>query len=146
MREPRFQPGDIGRTMSRIPFGGFAVLDIARPTPPEEEGALSKKAVRFLNPRTDLNLTRNDQRNQGRQLCRLGLGDFGSALESRRINPFMKSACQIEAPFPRRTPILHRAAPIAASKSANRSAADLLSCPDPDHRLRGGFEGTDVRG
>ena len=70
MREPRFQSGGIGRTMSRIPFGGFAVLDNARPMRPEEEGALSKKAVRFLDPRTELNLSKDDQQDQERQLCR----------------------------------------------------------------------------
>jgi hypothetical protein len=66
-------------------------------------------------------------------------------LDSRGMTSLAKSACQIEAPFPRRTPILHRAAPIAAPKSANRSAADLLSCPDPDRRLSTGLALSELR-
>ena len=135
MREPSFKPGDSVRTMSRMPFGGFAVLDIARPLRPKGEGALSKKAVCFLDSPADLLLPSSDNQDQGRQLCRLGLGDFGRASDSREIPSRKKFACQIEAPFPRRTPIQHLAAEQVACKSANRSAADLHPSPWLDRHM-----------
>jgi hypothetical protein len=60
-----------------------------------------------------------------RKLRRIGLGDFAWALDARGLSPRQQSACQMEAPSLRRTPILHLVASNATSKSANRSKADL---------------------
>ena len=135
MREPLFDPGDSVRTMSRMPFGGSAVLDIARPLRSQTEEALSRKAMCFLEPPADRHLPSNGKQEQGRQLCRLGLGDFEQTSDSREPRSRKKSAFQMEAPFPRRTPIQHLAAHHAACKSANRSATDLRPPPRPDRHM-----------
>ena len=47
MKEPFNKPGDVKRPMSRIPFGGSAVLDIGRSPRRKNEGVLSKKLFAF---------------------------------------------------------------------------------------------------
>ena len=137
MRVPLFQPGGSGRTMSRIPSGGYAVLDIARPLRPEVEGALSKKAVRFLPVLGPDYYFRLLCWSLTRSFRRMGLGDFVCALDVREFDSRQQSACQIEAPFHRRTPFMHLVDINTTSKSANRSKTDLCV----DHHDLGILEG-----
>ncbi len=125
MRVPLLQRGGNGRTMSRIPFGGSAVLDIARPLRPEIKGALSKKAVRFLFLPESESYFRLRSWLSTRSFRRMGLGDFVIALDPREFDSRQQSACQIEAPFLRRTPLMHLVDINTTSKSANRSKTDL---------------------
>jgi len=137
VRVPLFQPGRSGRTMSRIPCGGFAVLDIVRPLRLESKGAISKKAVRFLFlPESESNF-RLRFWSLTRSFRRMGLGDFVRALDVRESDSRQQSACQIEAPFHRRTPFMHLVDINTTSKSANRSKTGLCV----DHHDLGIFEG-----
>ena len=121
--------------MSRIPFGGYAVLDIARPLRLENEGALHKKAVRFHLSETGLDSS--PCREQNRQLRRLGSATSSVPWTSGGELPRQQSACQMEAPSLHRTPIMHLALSNPASTSANRSVADLrLSCSQSNPRSR----------
>ena len=121
MREPLFQRGDSGRAMSRIPFGGCAVLDIAHPLHLQVKGALQKKAVRFHSDRNTLVLRHASDRHREIQFRRLGLGDFVCALRAPGDPSWLQLACQMEAPNSRRTPIMHLVEPISAYQSANKS-------------------------
>ena len=69
MRVPLNNDDDIGRTMSRIPSGGFAVLDIILPNRARIHGALSGKLA-------DLPLRKCFPKFVNMLLSSRGLGDF----------------------------------------------------------------------
>jgi len=126
---PPRHAGDTGRTVSKIPFGGFAVLDTARPARLPDDGELPKKPLGFPL----------DQKDPAPAHCitlaatglprRLGLGDFGCALDDWQLACQRQSACQMEAPISRRIPLRHLASPTQASMSANRSKMGHPSLP-----------------
>lgn len=130
MREvPPHQAGDTGRTVSRMPFGGFAVLDTAHPVRVPKEGELPKKPLGFPSDREQLHSVSSIDLVATGIPHRLGLGDFGSALDDCQQPCQRQSACQLEAPISRRIPLKHLASPKQASMSANRSKAGQPSQP-----------------
>ena len=129
MTVPLQHPGDGVRTMSRIPFGGFAVLDIARPPRPARTGALSRKRCLFLLfpgqiPSTGRNSLPCDMRLSSR-----GLDDFDCSFDGPEILSGRQSVRQMEASFPLRLPIMHRVDSGPTHSSANRSTTE--PCPAP---------------
>ena len=124
MKEPFNKPGDVSWSMSRIPFGGCAVLDIDQLTRRENEGVLPKKNCLFFRSESGglsetLSLMASWKTNPS-----LGLGDFGCALGSWDLRPKMKSACQMEGPYLCRIPIMHLVFSYKTSQSANKSTTD----------------------
>jgi len=95
--------------MSRIPCGGFAVLDIAPPLCGNERGGLNGRADRFFDLRSIH--TKNSRNVLCRQLnvSSLGWGDFVAFLGDQEPASCRQPVNQIEAPSQRRIPIMHRA-------------------------------------
>jgi len=122
MREvPLSQAGDTGRTVSRIPFGGFAVLDTARPVRVPEEGDLPKKTLGVSSDKETPASVNSITLVATGIPRRLGLGDFVQALDDSQDSCQCQSACQMEAPISHRLPIRHLAASTQAFMSAYRS-------------------------
>ena len=106
------------QAMSRIPFGGSAVLDIAWSLRACIRGAVSRKGVRFLLAQV------SSSRPMTTSFRRMGLGDFGGLLNAQGFWPCGQLAGQMEAPIPRRTPFMHLVALVATSLSADRSTTN----------------------
>ena len=94
--------------MSRMPFGGFAVLDIARPLRGRDQGSLPKKADCFLPFISTHNINSRIVTCKKLYVSSLGLGDFVAFLGDQESNSCLQPVAQIEAPSQLRIPIMHR--------------------------------------
>ena len=117
MRVALIDGGGIAQTMSRIPFGGFAVLDIARSMRLKEKGPLSEKSI-------DLSSTKSHLQILDKYLSSLGLGDFGNTVDASGTSSDQQSVGQLEASSLHRFPIMHRVESRSTQKSANRSTTE----------------------
>jgi hypothetical protein len=99
MKEPFNKPGDVKRSMSRIPFGGSAVLDIDRSPRRENEGVLSEKSCLLFRSDAGGDTETKSSMASWKTHPSLGLGDFVRASDSWDTHPYQKSACQMEAPY-----------------------------------------------
>lgn len=109
--------GGIAQTMSRIPFGGFAVLDIARSMRLEEKGPLSEKSI-------DLSSTKSHLPILDKYSSSHGLGDFVDTVDASNTSSGQQSVEQLEAPSLHRYPIMHRVESRSTQQSANRSTTE----------------------
>lgn len=115
---PLSRCGDSEPTMSRIPYGGFAVLDIAGSPRRKHEGARSK--IDFV-----ISFTGTMKRSLVRdtEASPIGLGDFDCPWDAWELCSCQQSADQIGSAL--LTPKTYRAPSRirSAQKSANRSVA-----------------------
>ena len=124
MKEPFKKPGDVSWSRSRIPFGGCAVLDIDQLTRRENEGVLPKKNCLFFRSESGGHSETLSSMASWKLHPSLGLGDFVHTLGSWDSRPYSKPACQMEAPYLCRIPIMHLVFSYKTSQSANKSTTD----------------------
>ncbi len=121
VKVPLHQAGDAERTVSRIPSGGFAVLDTVRSARVSEKGELPKKTLRVPSIQNLYAHAGSITLVEPGNPRRLGLSDFVRASDDCQFLSQRQSACQMEALIFRRIPFKHLASSSQALMSANRS-------------------------
>lgn len=97
------------QALSRISFGGLAVLDSAHTLRDQNRGAHSKETLCLLPTNTTTLSNKKRALTRDSTESSLGLGDFDAAVDARDSQFRQQSVGQMEAPSYRRPPILHRA-------------------------------------
>lgn len=108
MRAPLSKDRDKARTMSRMPCGGFAVLDIARPLRGRNQGSLPTAADCSFQFTAIRNTYSRNVMCPKLYVSSLGLGDFVAFLGDQESYSCRQPVHQIEAPSQLRIPIMHR--------------------------------------
>jgi len=124
MKEPFNKPGDVSWSMSRIPFGGCAVLDIDQLTRRKNEGVLPKKTVCFFDPNQG-DIPKHYLRWQVRKhIRRLGWVTSCVPWAHGIFVPTRSPRARWKRPTFCRTPIMHLVFSYKTSQSANKSTTD----------------------